>query len=90
MKKQVIIFSLAAFLCGCFITSTEAAGYLDVLHSIRETGNTLQSVNSTLKNTVEHTQRFGDRQDNRKERKRDKVNAEQDAERAYYDAQEDL
>ena len=77
--KKILVLGIS-MVSLCFAMPVEA-NYLDVLHTIRATGHTIQTVNSTLKNTtgtIEHTQRFGDRQGARQERKRDKINAEAD------------
>lgn len=89
--KKILVLGIS-MVSLCFVLPAQAS-YLEVLDTIRATGHTIQTVNSTLKNTtgtIEHTQRFGDRQGARQERKRDKINAEADMERAYYEAQSDL
>ena len=86
MKKLII---LCAFVCLCSmsISSTAQAGYLDVLNAINATGNTINTINRTSKgtmSTIEYSQRFTDRQQDRKDRKAAEKEYNDDAEAEYY------
>ena len=90
MKKRKILVSLisACFLSALIGIDIKAnAGYLDVLYNISTTANTINSINrgarSTM-STIEYSQRFTDRQQDRKDLKRAEKSYNESAEAEYY------
>ena len=88
-KREIALCALGVFLLFSMVSlNLEAkAGYLDVLYNIGTTANTINAVNrgarSTM-STIEYSQRFTDRQQDRKDLKRAEKSYNESAEAEYY------
>ena len=88
MKKffTYLIFAVSVgFLVNLNLVSE--ASFMDVLDTINTTSRTINSVNRAAKgtmSTVEYSQRFTDRQQDRKDRKRAEKDYNSNAEAEYY------
>ena len=90
MKKRKFLVGL---LSACFLSALigfdfqAKADYLGVLYNIGATANTINSINrgarSTM-STIEYSQRFTDRQQERKDLKRAEKSYNESAEAEYY------
>ncbi|MBQ4078208.1 hypothetical protein IJD15_03410 [bacterium] len=90
MKRNNIVMGIFCAVClSCIIgfNIKAEADFLDVLHTINSTSNTINSVNRAGRgtmSTVEYAQRFTDRQQDRKDRKRAEKEYNENAEAEYY------
>ncbi len=88
LKKVVLSGFISLVIVGITGFNMETqAGYLDVLNVINSTANTVNSVNRAGRgtmSTVEYTQRFTDRQQDRQDRKRAEKSYNESAEQEYY------
>ena len=90
MKKRKVfaILSCACILSALIGVNIEAkADYLGVLYNIGATANTINSINRSARSTmstIEYSQRFTDRQQERKDLKRAEKSYNESAEAEYY------
>ena len=89
MKKKFALITTFVLLFGIFTTgmNTANASYFEVLSNIGSTARTINSVNSAARgtlSTIEFSQRFEDRQQDRRDRKRTEKEYNQNAEQEYY------
>lgn len=90
MKKNAIFVCVMSVLALSFVIGfydKAQASYTDVLRVINSTSNTINSVNRAGRgtmSTVEYSQRFLDRQQDRKDRKRAEKEYNANAEAEYY------
>ena len=90
MKKRTLLCCTLCALALSFIVGFNMqakADFLEVLNTINATSRTINSVNSAGRgtmSTVEYAQRFTDRQQDRKDRKRAEKEYNENAEAEYY------
>ena len=88
MKKRFASFVFAMSICALINLNLVAeASFSDVLGTINNTSRTINTVNRAGKSTmstVEYAQRFTDRQQDRKDRKRAEKEYNANAEAEYY------
>ncbi len=89
IRKNIVMGIFCAVVLSCTIgfNIKAEADFLDVLDTINRTSNTINSVNRAGRgtmSTVEYAQRFTDRQQDRKDRKRTEKEYNQSAEEEYY------
>ena len=90
MKINNVVMGLFCGICLSLIIGFNIkaeAGFMDVLNTINSASNTINSVNRAGRgtmSTVEYAQRFTDRQQDRKDRKRAEKEYNQTAEEEYY------
>lgn len=86
MKKSICLFAIGVFALTN-INLAAYASYFDVINSISNTAYTINSINSAARgtmSTVEYSQRFTDRQQDRKDRKRSEKEYNEFAQSEYY------
>ncbi len=88
-RKSPVMVITCAFCLSAFIgfNMQAKADYFSVLRTIGSTASTINSVNSAGRgtmSTIEYAQRFTDRQQDRKDRKRAEKEYNQNAEEEYY------
>ena len=90
MKKKNLVMVIACAVCVSTIIGFNMqakADYFSVLRTIGGTASAINSVNSASRgtmSTVEYAQRFTDRQQDRKDRKRAEKEYNENAEQEYY------
>jgi hypothetical protein len=90
MKKRKLVMVTACAVCVSFAAGFNMqakADYFSVLRTIGGTASAINSVNSASRgtmSTVEYAQRFTDRQQDRKDRKRAEKEYNENAEQEYY------
>jgi len=87
MRKSTYLASalLLTFL-GCFTNSAQAS-FMEVLNTINATGHTINTLNRATRgtlSTVEYSQRFQDRQQDRQDYKRTQKEYNESAQEEYY------
>ncbi len=90
MRNRKIFALLMSAVCLTFLIGFDMqakASYLDVINTISRTAETVNSVNRGARgtmSTIEASQRFTDRQQDRKDRKRAEKSYNETAEQEYY------
>ena len=85
MKKSAVFIVALVFACNLFAIAN--ASFMEVLNTINATSRTINSVNSATRgtlSTVEYSQRFQDRQQDRQDYKRAQKSYNQSAQEEYY------
>ena len=87
MKHGSKFFSLLFASCLLFSVNTASASFMEVLDTINATGRAINSINSATRgtlSTVEYSQRFQDRQQDRQDYKRVQKDYNENAQEEYY------
>jgi len=85
MRKQAIFASF--FVIFSFTMNLAQASFMDVLNTVNATGRAINSINSATRgtlSTVEYSQRFQDRQQDRQDYKRTQKEYNEAAQEEYY------
>lgn len=87
MKKLTFYFSVAALFCLLGLPNVASAGVLDFANSINAIGGAVNSINHATRgtmSTIEYSQRFSDRRQERRDRKSVEAQYNNDTEAEYY------